>query len=58
MYRSADLTALAVKNPVSLGVFAQVGHGGGHAEGHRQADDHGIALLYGGGSQGVVGGAD
>ncbi len=51
----SDLTAFAVENPVGLRMLAQTRHGRGHAEGHRQADDDGVALLEAGGSERVVG---
>src|SRR6267154_2031036 len=54
----SDLAALAVENPVGICVLTQIDHGGGHAKGHGQADDHGVALLGGCSSQRVVGRAE
>ena len=50
----AHLAAASVDAPVEVGGVMQAGHGGRDPVRHGQADDHGPALLQGGGAEGEV----
>ena len=50
----AHLAAASVDAPVEVGGVVQAGHGGRDPVRHGQADDHGPALLQGGGAEGEV----
>src|ERR1700733_4189315 len=50
-----NLTTLAVKDPVGVGILPQTRHCRGHAKGRRQADNHGASLLDGRRTQSIVG---